>query len=103
MGPAVKTPSYVDEWPVTARQAEIHRLMLSHQRERMGQALSIRSLQILLGISGTNGVVCHLKPLVAKGLVTKVEDEHGGRPRYVAVDPGCCPACGGPIEGGGEA
>src|SRR3954463_11945647 len=74
---------------LTARQAEVYEAMLRHQRKHKGQAATVRGLQSALGIGSTNGVLCHLKPLMRKGLVEQVDQHY----RAIPQD-GRCPACG---------
>jgi hypothetical protein len=89
--------SYVEEWPVTARQAEVHAAMLAHQRSHHGQGMTLRELADHFGKSGVNGARQHALALVKKGRVVKAGEAR--RARYVAIVPGCCPACGQPERG----
>jgi len=49
-----------------------------------GYPPSLRQLMVVLGITSTNGVVCHLTALAAKGYI-----EH---PRYSSASPGAAAA-----------
>ena len=71
--------------PLTERQRRVWKWMRRYQ-EQYGWPPTIRETADGLCISSNNGVMVHLKHLVAKGWV--VRHERGARKsRYVAVDP----------------
>jgi SOS-response transcriptional repressor LexA len=84
--------------PLTARQEEILAIITRLYREH-GFPPTVRMLVNVTGVSGTNGVMSHLTPLVKKGALRRATVEIGGiyTVRYLPVVPeGCCPCCGRP-------
>ena len=86
---------------LTKRQREVYELLKSVFREQ-GFGPTIREIGDHLGIPNPNGVVCHLKALEKKGLITRGNRlsrsirlvEAGDLPGAIAVDGnvrgGCC-------------
>lgn len=64
--------------PITDRQREVYDCIVDHC-ERRGYSPTIREIGVALGIKSTNGVVCHLRPLVRKGWISWTE----GRARTI--------------------
>lgn len=62
-----------------------------------GTAPTIRQIGTAVGIKSPNGVMSHLKALVKKGAIRTV-GASGGTHYLPAVEAGCCPSCGQPIE-----
>lgn len=66
---------------LTARQEEIHRLMLRYQADEHRPATN-KELGVLMGVISSNGVVTHMRRLVALGAVKELGP---GSRRYLAV------------------
>jgi len=58
--------------PLTARQQQVYDLICSYIEEN-DRPPSIRELMKLLGIRSINGMVCHLRALETKGLLSRIE------------------------------
>ncbi len=54
---------------LTGRQAQILSFLCAYQEEH-GQPPTLREVMARFGFKSTNAVVCHLKPLVRKGVLT---------------------------------
>lgn len=80
--------------PPSQKQAEILEFMRWHIRE-YGCSPSIREIGDHFSIKSPNGVMCHLKALVKKGLLK----QHGrgmglSRSFVLLAADGLCPSCG---------
>lgn len=60
--------------PLTVRQQDILKFMAKHFAN-LGTWPTMREIAEQFGISSTNGVVCHLKALLAKGHVARSLDQ----------------------------
>jgi repressor LexA len=81
--------------PLTVRQQEVLEAIRSFYRAN-GFPPTFRILMGLIGVGNTNAVMCHLKPLVKKGALRRINA--GVATRYIpATDEGRCPCCGKPI------
>ena len=79
---------------LTARQAEILAIIGEFYRKH-GFPPTYRIIGGLAGITTTNAVMCHIRPLVRKGAIRRVQ--FGSSVHYLPVVPdGCCPCCGRP-------
>ena len=67
-----------DEYPLTARQAEV--LAFIRQNSHL-YGPSVREIAAGIGVKSPNGVVCHLKALERKGFVRRIK----GRARGLEV------------------
>lgn len=81
--------------PPTDRQAEMLAYIKGHIREH-GLPPTTREIGLALGIRSPNGVMCHIKALIAKGCLKR----HGrGLSRGwlpADADSDVCPCCGRP-------
>lgn len=79
--------------PPTEIQAAVHRFMLDYQRLH-GKPTTVREIEAAFGFASPNGVMCHLKALVKKGLVEVGEKGESRRFRAVeSYDPPCLDLC----------
>jgi len=80
------------ERQLTRRQLEVLTFIRSSYRAN-GVPPSIREVADAISVHNTNAVVCHLRPLLAKGMI-----RHAGKKMsrsYLPVVPeGHCPCCG---------
>lgn len=61
---------------LTERQKEIYHF-IRHRIEKRGYGPTVREIGVGFGIKSPNGVMCHLKALEKKGLITR--EEHSAR------------------------
>jgi SOS-response transcriptional repressor LexA len=65
-----------------------------------GSPPTLRDVMAATGIRSPNGVACHFRAMLEKGVLRKAGTDTA-RCRVPAVAPGCCPCCGRELEGGG--
>lgn len=88
----VKLPPW-EHAPPTARQKEILSYIVAHVRQHQTPP-TYREIQEHFDIASPNGVVCHVKALVAKGLL-EINGNGLSRSMKVVQKPGTkCPFCG---------
>ena len=82
--------------PLTEMQERVLRFIKANLLA-YGVSPSIREIVAELGFSGTNAVMCHIKPLVKKGYLRQAG--RGQSRAYLPTVPeGYCPTCGRPHD-----
>ena len=85
---------YIDEFPITEPQQKMIVAIRKLTQANFGQPPSIRELMDETGITSPNGVICHLEPLVKKGVLTwKPNTARSIR----LLEEKMCPHCGGAL------
>ncbi|WP_206108291.1 LexA family protein [Paludisphaera soli] len=90
--------------PPTARQLEILAFIVAY-RDANGLSPTVREIGEALSIKSPNGVMCHTRALVRKGLLRSHGRwiSRGFIPVAPAAGRGCCPTCGRPRDETGTA
>jgi SOS-response transcriptional repressor LexA len=83
----------IDVTPPTPRQLEVLAVISRHMLD-YGSPPSIREIGAQLGIGSPNGIMCHLRSLIRKGLLRRIVREERYTSFVPVVPPGCCPTCG---------
>jgi repressor LexA len=80
--------------PLTERQNQVLTFIKQFIQQN-GYSPTVREIGAHFGIQ-MNGVMCHIRPLEAKGALRRNRDRSRG---FIPVGkPGCCPVCGHPLR-----
>ena len=87
---------------LTPRQADVYEYIVRHIRKTTIPP-TVREIAYAFEINSPNGVMCHLKALEKKGMITRDSRmSRGIRLVRAAGEDERCPLCGGRVKGGGR-